>query len=260
MPSPFPGMNPYLEHPAMWPDVHLALIPALRAAWAAKVSPRYYVAIEERTYPIATDPESFLGRPGVVVVRSGRPAGALSRGASAAGVIERPVAVDLPVPDEVHERFLEVRDTQTRKVITVIEILSPSNKFPGEGRAQYERKRQEVLGSLTNLMEFDLLRGGDPMPMGRLPESDYRILVSREWERYRGQLYPFNVREAIPEIPIPLSRHEQEPLLSLGMLLNQVYDQARYDLRVDYAVPPQPPLKPEDAAWCEEVLAKARLR
>ncbi len=144
--------------------------------------------------------------------------------------------------------------------MTVIEVLSPTNKRPGPERQRYERKRREVLDALTNLVEIDLLRGWEPMPMGAIPASHYRILVSRGWERPRAQLYPFNVNEPIPEIPIPLREGEEEPPLALGELLNQVYDQVRYDLRIDYTAEPEPPLDPAVAAWSHELLRKAGLR
>jgi hypothetical protein len=275
MPSPFPGMDPYLERPSLWPDVHLELMRAIRATLAPRVAPRYYVSVEERTYIATAEPFDIfktytpVGRPDVAVVDlhetrtaysvgvtqmpSASPAGGL-----AAAALERPVIVQLPVADQIRERYLEVRDTATHEVITVIEILSPTNKRPGEGRQQYEKKRQQVLGSLTNLVEFDLLRDGQPMPISRLPASHYRILVSRAWERPRAYLYPFNLNEAIPEIPIPLRAGEAEPTLSLGDLLAQVYDQVRYDLRIDYAAEPEPPLDADTAAWVRALVDTRR--
>ena len=144
--------------------------------------------------------------------------------------------------------------------MTVIEILSPTNKLPGEGRRRYEKKRAQVLGSSTNLVEYDLLRAGEPMPMGAHPSSHYRILVSREWERYRAQLYPFNLAEAVPEIPIPLRRGEDEPTLVVGELLAKIYDEVHYELRVDYAGEPDPPFAPGDAEWAYGVLREAERR
>lgn len=259
MPSPFPGMDPYLEHPAVWPDVHFELIHAIRATLAPKVAPRYYLAVEARTYIVTAEPRAFLGRPDVAVVRQLREPPAPFGGAPAA-VLERPIAVELPVLDQVRERYLEIRDTATHEVITVIEILSPTNKRPGEDRRQYEQKRRQVLNALTNLVEIDLLRGWEPMPMGPLPSSHYRILVSREWERPKAQLYPFNLNESIPEIPIPLRADDTEPTLALGDLLAQVYDQVRYDLRIDYAAEPEPPLEPSTAAWSNDLLQQAGRR
>lgn len=260
MPSPFPGMDPYLERPALWPDVHLELIHAIRATLVPQVAPRYYVAVEERTYVVALEPRTFVGRPDVSVIDRSRLSAVAPGSVPAAAVLERPVTVELPLLDQIRERYLEIRDMATHEVVTVIEILSPTNKQPGEHRRQYERKRRQVLDSLTSLVEIDLLRAWEPMPMAPIPPSHYRILVSRGWERPKAQLYPFNLNEPIPEIPIPLRPGEPEPTLELGKLLSQVYEQARYDLRIDYTVEPEPPLDPAVSAWSHGLLRQANLR
>ena len=268
MPSPFPGMDPYLEHPALWHDLHLELIRGIRAALVSEVAPRYYIAVEQRTYIEAVDPSdeaqdrshTFVGRPDVAVAGPSEGAATSPAEVAPAAVLERPVTIELPLLDRIHQRYLEIRDVETHEVVTVIEILSPANKRPGPDRQQYEWKRREVLDSLTSLVEIDLLRGWEPLPMGPIPASHYRILVSRGWERPRAQLYPFNVNEPIPEVPIPLRQGEQEPLLALGALLAQVYDQVRYDLRIDYTTAPEPALDPVVGAWAYELLRKAGRR
>lgn len=170
----------------------------------------------------------------------------------AAGV----AVVELPIPDLARETYLEVRDRDDR-VVTVLEILSPANKEPGEGREVYLRKRQKVLDSLTNFVEIDLLRGGQPMVTA--PESEgahYRILVSRGHTRPWADLYYFTVRDPIPDLPIPLHEGEEEPTVALNDLLHALYDRAGYDLRVDYRSAPEPPLDEEDAAWADALLRK----
>ena len=276
MPSPFPGMDPYLERPSIWPGFHALLISATAMSLGPRLAPRYYVAVEERTYIAFMEPSTFIGRPDMAVMGMptmglpmtptayplGRPypLPAAPIGGPPVAVLERPVTVTLPVPEQVRERYLEVRDTATHKVITVVEILSPANKQPGEGRRQYERKSRQVADSLTTLVEIDLLCGGEPLPMGRIPASHYRILVSRGWERPQARLYPFNLDEPIPEIPIPLCEGEAEPGLNLGDLLAQVYDQVRYDLRIDYTTEPEPPLDSDVAAWANSLLSQAGRR
>jgi hypothetical protein len=163
--------------------------------------------------------------------------------------------------EESRERFLEIRQSGTDHVITVIEILSPTNKRPGKGRTAYETKRQDVLGSRTSLVEIDLLRGGEPFAVQPLPASDYRIVVSRGWQRPRAYLYPFNLADGVPEIPIPLQKNEAEPVLAPGRVLAEIYAQARYDLRIDYSsAPPMPPLTPDATAWLDQQLLSAGLR
>ena len=155
-----------------------------------------------------------------------------------------PLTVEVPVANEVTERYLEIRDAEFGYAITVIELLSPDNKRLGSrGYVEYQTKRETVLSTRTNLVEIDLLRGGTPPPIiGPVPESDYRIVIIRGWERPRASSIPFDVRDPIPAIPIPLRRGEEEPLLDLNALLHTLYEQAVYNLRIDYAKPPQPPL------------------
>ncbi len=258
--SPFPGMDPYLENPALWPGLHALLISSVAMALGPQVAPRYYVAVEQRTYIVAAEPPTFIGRPDIAVIGLPPAPSQLPTGAAAAAAPERPVTIELPLPDPVRERYLEIRDVVTHEVITVLEILSPTNKQPGPGRRQYERKRRQVLHTPTNLVEIDPLRAWDPMPMGTIPASHYRILVSRGWERPQAHLYPFNLNEPIPEVPIPLRPDDEEPTLALGELLTQVYERMRYDLRIDYTQEPVPPLDPALAAWSHELLCQAGLR
>ena len=258
MTYPFPGMNPYLERSSLWPDVHIGLIRGIQLILAPTVAPKYYVAAEERTYIAARDPQSYIGRPDVALI--GPPKLALA-GVAVAPTDGHALSVIVPVSEEVNERYLEIRESATNRVITVIEILSPANKAKGEGRRVYEEKRRVVLDSATNLVEIDLLRGGEPMPSYPQTDSDYRILVSRKWERLRSVLYPFHLPQAIPPIPIPLQKGESEPLLALDELLPRIYDEVRYDLRIDYSAPPPPPdLPDEQADWLDGQLRQTSLR
>jgi hypothetical protein len=111
------------------------------------------------------------------------------------------------------------------------------------------------LRTLTNLVEIDLLRDGTPMAMAPMPESDYRVLVSSEWDRPQARLYAFGIRQALPTIPVPLQWGDEEAALPLGQLLGEIYDRARYDLSVDYRRdPPEPRLSGADAAWMDGLL------
>jgi len=258
MAHPFPGMNPYLERSSLWPDVHLNLISYIQRTIAGRLPDRYYISAEERTYITAVNPESFVGRPDVAIVGAPRAAVAPALAKSANG---SPTTVVLPVPEEVRERFLEIRETATHRVVTVIEILSPANKAQGEGRRQYEAKRQEVLRSATSLVEIDLLRMGQPLPARPQEQRDYRILVSRGWERPRGLLYSFDLAMTIPAVPVPLEQGEEELSLALGELIPQIYEDVRYERRIDYTTPPPPPeLTPEQSAWLNDLLREAALR
>ncbi len=171
-----------------------------------------------------------------------------------------PCAVELLVPDVVEERYLEIQEVMSGEVITVIEILSPANKRPGEGRRFYEFKRGIVFASATHLVEIDLLRAHQPMPVsGNGHPSHYRLLVSRAHLRPQADLYAFDVREPIPTFPLPLAYGDDEPLVDLNQLLHDLYDRAGYDLSIDYGREPRPPFEGEDAQWVAELLQTWRL-
>ncbi len=253
MKTPFPGMDPYLEHPTLWSDVHNSLIAAIRDAASPLVAPAYYVALERRAYLVQPDDIVFIGRPDLAVVQGRVPAG-LSPAPVYSGVLE----VDVPMTDKVYENYLEVHEVRSGRLVTLIEVLSPTNKVNEDGRQQYLRKRENVLLSLTNLVEIDLLRDGEPMPVvSRLVSSDYRILISRGKRRPHAQLYAFGLRQPIPTIPLPLLPGDMEPLLDLNAILHDLYSRARFDLRLNYTLPPVPPLEPPDDHWAAGLIRQA---
>jgi Protein of unknown function (DUF4058) len=172
-----------------------------------------------------------------------------------------PVNVKVPLIEEVRESYLEIREGGTGTVIAIVELLSPKNKRMGEGRIAYDRKRQRILASITHLVEIDLLRGGASMSiLGDVPTTDYRILISRSDRRPNAELYVFDLEEPIPAFPLPLQSGDVEPTIDLQHLFNQVYDQADYDLRVDYSQPVYPPLPESKAAWVDALLLEHGLR
>jgi hypothetical protein len=243
-------MDPWLERSDLWPDVHNGLIAAIRDVLAPQLRPRYYVALEERVYVEEAQGLALVGRPDLAVVGARRTEAGDAR--TAAAVVE----VELPMADRVRETYLEVRTPGEGEVVTVLEVLSPANKRGGEGRRLYLQKRSSVLATLTSLIEIDLLRAGESMPViGNRPSSDYAILVSRSWQRPRAHLLPFALRDSIPPVPVPLRKGEDEPTVDLGAVLGALYERACYDLRIDYRRPAEPPLVADDAAWAEARVA-----
>jgi hypothetical protein len=274
MPSPFPGMDPYLEAPEIWPDLHDALASALRGRLNAILPAPYYARREARPEVGIVDAPDNTGQrrivPEVAVVRRGEDAKA------AAAVLDEPRVVsesfDVFLQDEPYEHpFLEIRDpTQGHKLITLIEILSPSNKRPGRDRRSYVRKQDEVLQSDVNLIEIDLLRDGEwVLPRMELeawldqrkPRPAYLVWINRAGERDRFQVFPFGLRDPLPCVPVPLKPGQSEPSLDLQRVFTQAYESGPY-LRgaVDYTKPPVPPLVGDDATWAEQLLRDAGLR
>lgn len=256
MASPFPGMDPYLEHPELWSAVHSRLIVAIADELVEHLSEKYRVEVEKRVYFSSDDESVLVGIPDVSV--------ATKRSAeSTVGTVTLPLPVQpetvtVPLAEEVIERYLEIREVATGMVVTVIELLSPKNKRPGEGRIAYLRKRNQVLASVSNLVEIDLLRGGQPPPMTISHTSDYRILVSQADRRPSADLYRFDLRQPIPPFPVPLMAGEEAPILELQPLLNRVYEKGRYHLAIDYTQPPIPPLSEQDQLWVAKLLERGK--
>jgi hypothetical protein len=261
MPSPFPGMNPYLEHPSLWSGVHHRLITAIANDLAPQIRPKYIVAIEERVYQMSGEESLLIGVPDVSVQRAQTATNTIEPTVAIVAPTAHPIEATIPLPETLTEGYLEIRAVETGEVITAIEILSPKNKQSAVGRLQYETKRQSVLGSCTHLVEIDLLRQGKPMPiLNPKVESAYRILVSRSDTRPKAELYAFNLPDRIPQFPLPLRSEDADPLVDLQRLVDEIYEQGGYDLRLDYNREPMPTLLKTDAAWVDRVLREQGLR
>jgi hypothetical protein len=256
-------MDPYLEHPAVFPGLHNRLIvvlsellqPALPAPYYAEIGERVWVEVSQRLI----EPDAMVLRPGTGRDRvEGAVATAETRSRS------RPVVVTVP-HDERREPFVEILapGEGSERLVTAIELLSPSNKTPGEhGRELYLRKQREILASPAHLVEIDLLRGGvhtTAVPLERLlaqvGQFDYHVSVHRS-DRFEDYLvYPARLEERLPEIGIPLLHDDPDVLLDLQVLLDRVYDTGPYRRRIRYAESvPIPPLRPDQAAWAAGVI------
>lgn len=261
MPNPFPGMNPYLEHPEIWPGIHLLLISELTKFLSPQLRPKYRVAVEVRLYDTIGEQSLLVGIPDLTVKGSQATTEQSMTNVAVAPSPPQPQTVQVPVPETIKQGYLEVREIATGEVVTVIEILSPINKRSGEGRQDYETKRNKIFGSSTHLVEIDLLRQGKPLPIYHSnSQTHYRILVSRGDHRPQADLYAFNLRDTIPSFPLPLKSGDREPFVDLQVLLNNVYDQASYDLAIDYTQEPISPLVADDQVWVNTLLTEQQLR
>lgn len=231
---------------------------------APQLGSQYYVEVESRTYQSDEGEEELLiGIPDAIVFAG--QGDVLSTGTSGVEVAStatqlRPEKVTVPMPLEVKQRYLEVREMGTDAVITVVELLSPTNKRTGEGRTAYEKKRRLVLGSDTHLVEMDLLRNGKPMTVrGVQSVSTYSILISRSHQRPTADFYGIPLQQPLPSFPIPLRPEDSEPVVSLQEVFTQLFDRARYGTRIDYHQPlPPPALSAVDQAWMDELLTSWR--
>jgi hypothetical protein len=274
MPSPFPGMDPYLEAPDIWPDLHDALAGEIRNELNQALPSPYYARLEMRPEVGIVEEEGIRQRivPDIVVVRHPHlPQEPDDGGTAVLTRTRREISKWFEIEihsDPIRHHFVEIRDSlRGHKLITLIEILSPSNKRAGPDREAYESKQREVLESDANLIELDLLRGGRRiLPAPELearvrslkPPPSYLVLVNRSWRRARGvaayQGFPVGLRELLPCIPVPLKQGEDDVRLDLQVVFNRAYDTGPYRRgAVDYSAPPPPPaLGDEDAVWAAE--------
>lgn len=253
MPSPFPGMNPYFEQAGVWRDFHGEFLTALRRQLAPTIGPNYFIQFDEHAYihELPPEPRRLLGRPDLSI----SPAGTRKAERPALGVLEAPAEVQLSALDVERVPFLEVRDRLDREVITIIELLSPSNKRPGPDREQYLARRREIFRSATNLVEIDLLRGWAPMPSDGRPSGDYSVLVSRAVRRPAAAFWPIGFRDRLPIIPIPLKPDDPEGRVDLQDVMHQAHDGPGYENFI-YLGTPEPPLSAEDAEWATRFAPK----
>jgi hypothetical protein len=248
-------MNPYLEKEAYWQDFHQTFIPTIRAMLATQVSPHYFVRVEQYVFlhELPGEERRPLGRPDVHLkdIRPGQ-------GASGTVTIAAPAYGYLPstsVDQEVHS-YLAIRDREGHNVITVIDLLSPANKNLGVDRDDYLKKRRAFFLAGVHVVEIDLLRGGPRLPLSDVPPSDYLVAVSRAEERPRVGLWPIQLRERLPKIPVPLRAPDPDVELDLQDALDRVYDSAGYAPLL-YETPPQPPLSEADAQWARQLVSVA---
>jgi len=256
-------MNPYLEHPAFWSSFHTRLLVAIADTLAPDLRPNYYIEVETRIYQDQDEDEVSVGIPDATVISANlsNPATEeLQPDTGSTLTQKRPQSITLPMPIIVKDRYLEVRELGSDAVITVIEVLSPKNKQKGKGRTTYEKKRGLILGSLSHLIEIDLLRGNLAMTMmGKVQSTDYRIVVSRSSQRPKADLYGFNLPEPIPTFLLPLKPEDEELTVDLQTIVDGVCERAGYNQRIDYQEPiPPPALSGTDQQWVDELLAPIR--
>lgn len=258
MPSPFPGMDPYLEDPAVWSGFHHAFLSAIQEQLAPQLRPNYFVRVEERVFVTdEADPAFRYFVPDVRVVRATHPHQRSTVPATHGAAVAELMPVGELVDPEIHEHRLEVLDRIDRSVVTVIELLSPTNKVSGAvGRNSFLQKRREVLVSPAHWMEIDLLRRGTRTAnFAETTDAEYQLYLSRAANPRRGYVLPIFLRHRLPAIGIPLRHDHPDARVDLQSALDHVYDLCGYDMDFDYTRAPAEPLSEETAHWAKQLLA-----
>ncbi len=262
MPSPFPGMDPYLEG-YLWPDVHHRLATQISDQLMPMLRPRYVARIEIQVVQDTT-PEADIGimYPDVEVVRAHQyghelPPASIGMGVHTAEALPiTPTSLSVPLLDvEVRIATVEIRDTAHNRLVTSIEILSPVNKRE-PGLSKYREKRRQLHVADVHILEIDLLRRGQrPLVHPRIPPSAYRITLIREAARC-ADIWSLRLQDALPIVPVPLRAPDADVPLDLVTAFTTIYDRAAYDLSLNYAEPPPPPpLSAEEQVWMRQRLS-----
>lgn len=265
MPSPFPGMDPYLESD-MWQEFHGTLANAIRQQLLSLLPPKY-VALLSKRYALYSPSVSLLDLPNEtrVIYPDVHVAESPSRVAETIVGYETnvttPPSTQLPsfMAEEVPLLSIEVQDVASRRLVTAIEILSPVNKV-GLGWAVYETKRRDLFMRPVHLLEIDLLRRGWRITLdGAPPPADYYCYLSRFTHRPLTDVWAIGLRDRLPVLPVPLLPPDEDVLLDLQRAVDACYDLVHYERLLDYTVePPPPPLSEADALWLNERLASRR--
>ena len=255
MPSPFPGMNPFLEQDDAWEDFHHGFITRAQAMLADQAGDNYIVKVETRLYvhELSAEERRFRGRADVGISL----ADDVRSNPSTASVATRSAPIELTAPavDVEKYSFLEIRERRNRRVVTAIELLSPTNKTPGPDRDDYLRKRLNYFQSPCHFVEIDLRRGGSRPSPPDLPGCDYFVLLNRIEQRPRIGVWPLSLADRLPQIPIPLKAPDADITLDLQVVLDRTYDGAHYGNYI-YRETPEPELTPEQHAWAKQFLPK----
>lgn len=257
MPSPFPGMGPFLEG-ELWTNFHTQFAVEIARILSPQIRPRYVALTQKRFVTDSPDEAAVLVTslyPDVGVASAGS-AGPAPR----TGAIASPLETISLLPGEVPHVWVEIRDTENRELISCIEFPSPTNKR-GQGREEYLKKRASLPRSRVNLLEIDLLHQGQRVPVkGPLLPLPYFIFLSRGNRRPVTEYWPIALDQPLPRIPVPLRESEGDVSLDLQVAFTNVYDGFGYDLLIDYREGPEPALPRELSTWTEDILRERGMR
>ncbi len=259
MPSVFPGMDPYIESFG-WGNFHSRYLIAISDALFPTIGPEYDIVVEQRVYFEHPFEDEKQIRPDVTIVKDSIGFGSQSTSTQSSAAIIEPIERTMPTDIEVKEKYLVIRRLEGDEVVSIIELLSPSNKCKGsDGRKAYLAKRKEILQTNVNLIELDLLRGGERLPtVESLPQGDYYAFVCRANRRTKVDVYAWPLNHPLPTIPIPLEPGVPELTLNLQSVFNDVFQRAGYGRGTLYRAPASPPFSETEAVWADTLLKHSR--
>jgi hypothetical protein len=255
MASPFPGMDPYLEDPAFWRDFHPTFIGCWREAIAERLPNNYEARLDETVNLVKMSPEMIkLLYPDLAITRKSKGSRPKSKGGGT--LLLEPVTIPHEFLEEVRHSRIEILHRPDRSLVTILEMLSPTNKS-GEGFKEYRAKRTHILCQNVHLVELDLLVGGQrPTLLEPLPTGDYFVYLTRAETRASCEVYHWTVRQVLPAIPIPLKAPDADLQIDLEQVFQVAYERGRYSRSLFYGQTPSAPLSKADGHWAKALSAK----
>jgi hypothetical protein len=220
-------MDPYLEDEKLWPSFHHQLVSCLYQILLPGLIDRYRARVGQRHY--ATEQALFTS-----VVR-----------------------------EEHVEEFIEIRQRSDSRPITLVDVVSPTNKTTAAGRAAYLKKRTDAKNSNTSLVEIDLVLQGQPMldySREGLPEWDHAVTVTRSTQPERYEIYTATLQKRLPRFRLPLAPDDRDTVLDLQAAFTRCYDQGSFAAKVDYHRDPVTRLTDENRKWLGDILKQHKLR
>jgi hypothetical protein len=257
MTSPFPGVDPYLESQAYWPDFHARLITYWAEALSDILPDHYEARIDERLSLVELPAERVKRiEPDLAITSRGSSPGVLAAPAGV-GIIE-PVTIPLLIEEETRETFIEIRRRPERTLVAVLELLSPANKEE-PGRRSYLDKRNALLRQPVHLVELDLLLGGRRLPLSAdYPAGNYFALILHADRRPDCDVYAWTIEQRLPIIPIPLQDPDPDVWIDLAAVFALTFQRGRYERSIDYTATPALSLSPAEREWVRQVASAAR--
>jgi len=227
MPSPFPGMDPFLEEDKLWPVFQHHFVASLFQILLPNLIDRYRARVGQRCY-----------------------------------VTEMPLFTSI-IREQHSEEFIEVRQRSDNRLVTLVDVVSPTNKLKTEGRAAYLERRRDARMQNASIVEIDLVMQGEPMldySRDGLPEWDYAITVTRCAQPERYEIYTSTLQKRLPRFKLPLAADDRDTVVDLQAAFARCYDQSGLGAQVDYQKPPTCVTEEEDRRWLHDLLVQMKIR
>lgn len=227
MPSPFPGMDPFLETDRLWPLFHHHFVASLFQILLPNLIDRYRARVTQRVY-----------------------------------TTEMPLFTSI-IREEHREEHIEIRQRCDNRLITLVDVVSPTNKLNPQGRAAYLEKRRETRAQNSSIVEVDLVMQGQPMldySRDGLPDWDYAVTVTRSIQPERYEIYTSTLQKRLPRFKLPLAMDDRDTVVDLQAAFARCYDQGGFAGQIDYQTEPAALKQADDRKWLNDLLTQLKVR